>query len=143
MVDRGDEGGNRRSLSEGGKKGESVVLDTHHFSSKRRWQLLCVIVRGEEKGGGRRGVTGKREERREWGRRGCHESIGEEKHPLAIMEKKLKGVGSRYMCVLETAKGGGLSDLYRDHLFHQREKQNHRLSMSANKSRGSRGFHRS
>lgn len=39
--------------------------------------------------------------------------------------------------------GDGLSDLYRDHLFHQREKQKHRSSMSANKDRRSRGFHRS
>lgn len=25
------------------ERGRSVVLDTHHFSSKGRWQLLCVI----------------------------------------------------------------------------------------------------
>ncbi len=64
---------------------KSVVLDKHHFSSKGHWQLLCVMVRGEEEG--RDGRTGEREAKREWGDGDAVKSIGEEKHPLVIMEK--------------------------------------------------------
>lgn len=47
-----------------------LFLDTHHFSSKGHWQLLCVIVRGGgERGGGREGGSDRRKERRRenWG----------------------------------------------------------------------------
>lgn len=65
-------------------------MDKHQFSTERHWQLLCVceMVRGEVEEGRAGGKNRRiRVEGENGGYRECHESIREEKHPLAIMEK--------------------------------------------------------
>lgn len=57
-----------------------------HTFKRGEWQLLCGIVKGEEGGRNPRMSVKEKSGNVERGG-GCHESTGEEKHPLAIMEE--------------------------------------------------------
>ena len=63
----------------------SCFLDKHHFSFQET--LAAVACNAEGRGGGGEGGAENERRREDGGRRGCRESIGEEKHALAIMEE--------------------------------------------------------